>query len=157
VRPSLSSTSTRTFLALPAVAVAESLLARRRPRLAFVALLPWGYLQYRLCGRYRTAHGGGGPGMSRPPERVVTTGPYAVTRNPMYLGHVVFLTGLALTTRSRVVAAATVALLPWFDARAREDEERLVDLFGEQYERYRDDVPRWVSVVPRGRRRHTAV
>lgn len=153
---SLSSTSTRTFVALPALAVVESLLTRRRPRLAFVALLPWGFLQYRLCGRYRTARGGGGPGMSRPPERLVTTGPYAVTRNPMYLGHVVFLTGLALTTRSRLVAGATVALLPWFDARAREDEERLARLFGEPFERYREDVARWVTVVPRRSRRHTS-
>ncbi len=141
---SLRSTSTRTFLAIPAVALAESLVASRRPRLVFVGLLPWGYLQYRLCGDYRTRRGRGGPGMSRPPERLVTTGPYALTRNPMYLGHLLFLIGLALTTRSRAVAAATVFLMPWFDARAREDEERLERIFGPEYNRYRDSVPRWL-------------
>jgi steroid 5-alpha reductase family enzyme len=141
---SLRSTSTRTFLVLPAVAAVESVLTRRRPRLAFLALLPWGYLQYRLCGDYRTRRGKGGPGMSRPPENIVTTGPYAVTRNPMYLGHIVFLTGLTLMTRSRLVGAVTVLLLPWFDARAREDEARLEQLFGAEYRRYRDSVPRWL-------------
>jgi hypothetical protein len=144
---SLSSTSTRTFLVLPAVAAAESLIARRRPGLAFAILLPWGYLQYRLCGEYRTRRGKGGPGMSRPPETIVTTGPYAVTRNPMYLGHVIFLIGLTLLTRSRLVGAITVLLLPWFDVRAREDEARLEQLFGAEYVAYRDRVPRWLGLV----------
>lgn len=143
---SLRATSTRTFLLMPAVATAEALLTRRRPRLAFAALLPWGYLQYRLCGEYRTRRGKGGPGMSRPPEAIVRTGPYAVTRNPMYLGHIVFLTGLTLLTRSRLVGAITVLLLPWFDARAQEDERRLLEIFGEDYATYRDSVPRWVGV-----------
>jgi protein-S-isoprenylcysteine O-methyltransferase Ste14 len=147
VRVSLRSTSTRTFVALPMVAALESIVRRPRPRPAFLLLLPWGYLQYKLCGLYRTQRGGGGPGMSRPPERVVTTGPYALTRNPMYLGHIVFLTGLSLATRSRVVGLITVLLLPWFDARAREDEERLVEIFGSDYATYRDTVPRWVGLV----------
>lgn len=144
---SLRSTSTRTFLVLPAVAAGESVLTRRRPHLAFAALLPWGYLQYRLCGEYRTRRGKGGPGMRRPPETIVTSGPYAVTRNPMYLGHVVFLTGLTLVTRSRLVGVITLLLLPWFDARAREDEARLEQLFGPEYVQYRDRVPRWVGLV----------
>lgn len=148
MRLSLRSTSTRTFIVLPAVAAVEGLVTRRRPRPAFLALLPWGYLQYRLCGEYRTRRGKGGPGMSSPPERIVTTGPYAVTRNPMYLGHVIFLTGLTLVTRSRVVGMITLLLLPWFDARAREDEARLEELFGVEYARYRDSVPRWLSLVP---------
>jgi hypothetical protein len=152
VSASLRSTSTRTFVALPVVAALESIVQRRRPKPAFLLLLPWGYLQYKLCGVYRTRHGGGGPGMSKPPERVVTTGPYALSRNPMYLGHVVFLTGLSLATRSRLVALITVLLLPWFDARAREDEKRLVEIFGTDYESYRDSVPRWLGLVSAVRR-----
>ncbi|MGH3630433.1 MAG: hypothetical protein ACRDRL_23695, partial [Sciscionella sp.] len=94
MRPSLSSTSTRTFLALPVVAIAEAIATKRKPRWVFAPMLAWGYAQYRFCGDYRTERGGGGPGMRRPPVRVVRTGPYAVTRNPMYLGHLIFLAGL---------------------------------------------------------------
>ena len=69
-----------------------------------------GFSTYRLCGLYRLKHGGGGPGLESPPERLVSTGPYAYTRNPMYLGHVIYLTGLTLTLRSWFGAALTVAV-----------------------------------------------
>jgi len=146
----LASTSNRTFIAWPlAVTLVE--VARRRGRLAAVPaaapLLAWGYLQYRWAGRYRTRRGGGGPGMSVPPERLVTTGPYALTRNPMYLGHLIFLGGLALTLRSWPAAALLGAHLPWFDRRAREDEAQLGALFGGRYEGYARRVPRWVPGV----------
>ncbi|MGH3438474.1 MAG: methyltransferase family protein [Sciscionella sp.] len=144
MRLSLTSTSTRTFLALPLVAIAEAVATGRKPRPMFTPMLAWGYAQYRLCGDYRTNRGGGGPGMRRAPVRIVRTGPYAVSRNPMYLGHLIFLAGLTLTIRSRLVGAITLALVPWFDAHAARDELRLVRMFGEDYARYRDTVPRWL-------------
>jgi steroid 5-alpha reductase family enzyme len=64
----------------------------------------WGYLQYRLCGQYRGKRSGGGPGPEVPPERLVSSGIYAYTRNPMYLGHIIFLIGLTLTLRSWLVS-----------------------------------------------------
>lgn len=144
MRLSLSSTSTRTFLALPALALAETARTHRRPRPRYLPLMAWGYLQYRLAGSYRTRHGGGGPGMKHPPDQIVDTGVYGLTRNPMYLGHLIFLTGLTLTTRSRAAGIATLALIPWFDAHAASDEGQLLDLFGEEYAAYRDAVPRWL-------------
>ena len=57
----------------------------------------WGYLQYRLCGKYRTTRGGGGPSPEVPAERLVSTGLYAYTRNPMYLGHLFGLSGLSFS------------------------------------------------------------
>lgn len=107
-------------------------------------MLPWGYLQYRWSGAYRTRHGGGGPGLSKRPERVVTSGVYGLTRNPMYLGHQVFLAGLALATRSPLATLLFVAHVPWFDARAREDEAGLRELFGPSYAAYCAEVPRWL-------------
>lgn len=127
------------------MAILETVVRRRRPKPAFLPLLPWGYLQYRLCGRYRTARGGGGPGLSNPPVRIVSTGPYAFSRNPMYLGHLTFTAGLVLSTRSRLAAAALVALVPWFDRHAEGDERHLLAIFGNDYQAYCDAVPRWLG------------
>ena len=140
----LASTSNRTFFVYPMVVAAEQALSRRRLRPRWAPLLAWGYLQYRLSGQYRTRRGGGGPGMKVPPERIVQTGLYRYTRNPMYLGHLIFLTGLAGLTRSPVAGALLAGSIPWFDRHARGDEERLERLFGAEYTDYRDDVPRWL-------------
>lgn len=149
LRRLFTSTSRRNFVLTPIVVGMEQ-LARRRPLdLRWSFLLAVGYLMYDRAGDYRTARGGGGPGQSGPPpEHIVATGPYAFTRNPMYLGHLVFLAGLALTTRSPLAAAALAINVPWFDRHAQRDEERLTELFGEEYTAYRDRVPRWLPRLP---------
>jgi protein-S-isoprenylcysteine O-methyltransferase Ste14 len=78
------------------------------------------------------------------PDRLITTGPYAVTRNPMYLGHLVFLAGLALVTHSPLAVGAAVAHAPWFAARVHRDELRLQERFGGPYDEYCSLVPRWL-------------
>ena len=97
----VSRTPVRTFILYPIVTLVWEYLFNRgnlhfHP--LFLPLLLWGYLQYRFCGLYRIKHGGGGPGLETPPERLVSSGPYAYTRNPMYLGHIIFLIGLTLTS-----------------------------------------------------------
>ncbi|MBI2348971.1 MAG: isoprenylcysteine carboxylmethyltransferase family protein, partial [Deltaproteobacteria bacterium] len=103
-----------------------------------------GYLQYRLCGVYRTKRGGGGPGLDAPPERVVSTGLYAYTRNPMYLGHIIYLIGLTLTLRSPLAGIITVASAIWFHLRVLGDEKKLAQLLGEPYVAYSGRVKRWI-------------
>ena len=146
----LKSTSNRTFIVYPlAIVAAELLIHRGALRFVpwFLPLLPWGYLQYRLVGHYRIRHGGGGPGMSNPPERIVTTGPYRHTRNPMYLGHLIFMLGLALTLASWIAAALFAFHLFWFHRRALEDEAQLSRRFGAQYDAYALRVKRWIPGV----------
>lgn len=110
----------------------------------FLPLMLWGYLQYRLCGLYRRRLGGGGPGLEIPPERLVTTGPYAYTRNPMYLGHIIYLIGLTLTFKSLLAGVLTIVTAIWFHFRVLGDERRLTQCLGEPYERYRASVRRWI-------------
>jgi protein-S-isoprenylcysteine O-methyltransferase Ste14 len=147
MRNRLGSTSFRTFLLYPAIVVAWELV-RNHGTLdfepVFVPLLAWGYLQYHLVGRYRLRRGGGGPGMDTPPERLVTGGPFAWCRNPMYLGHMIFLVGLTLTLRSALAAAITGYTIVWFQFRVRRDERRLAERFGQPYLDYKARVRRWV-------------
>ena len=140
----------RTFVLYPALVLGLKLLTScGHPRVAwrYLPLLAWGYLEYRLCRVYRGRHGGGGPGLDHPPTTLVTTGPYAYTRNPMYLGHVIFLVGLALFARSRLALLLAAGVAWWFDQRVRADEERLAHLFGDQYVYYRSTVARWIPGI----------
>jgi len=147
VRRWLGSTSNRTFIAWPvALFAAEALLQQGVPVIHWwgLALLAWGYLQYRLVGNYRARIGGGGPGIAIPPERIVESGPYRWVRNPMYLGHLIFFAGLALTLGSWIALAVLAFHFFWFDRRVREDEERLAGLFGDPYREYCRRVKRWI-------------
>lgn len=139
--------STLTFVIYPVVVLAVQLaLNRGRSEFSlwFLLLMAWGYAQYRLCGRYRIRLGGGGPGMDTPPDRLVTSGPFAFSRNPMYVGHIIFLAGLALTLHSWLAAALAVFTVLRFDARIRRDEARLLERFGEPYANYQARVRRWL-------------
>lgn len=141
------SSSIQTFVLLPALALVVELV-RRRGRLRLdirpVPLLLCGFLLYRLCGDYRLRHGGGGPGMDTPPERLVKGGPYALSRNPMYLGHLVFGLGVALTLRSKLAALIMAERWLRFSRRVERDEVRLAALFGKEYAEYCRRVPRWM-------------
>jgi hypothetical protein len=140
-------TPARTFVIYPIVVLAAKLIGTGgKPRLAwqFAPMLFWGYLQYRLCGNYRLERGRGGPGLEVPPEDLVTAGPYSIVRNPMYLGHIIFLTGLALIVRSKLAVAIAAATAFWFNERVAADEKRLVRQFGEPYREYLSRVPRWL-------------
>jgi protein-S-isoprenylcysteine O-methyltransferase Ste14 len=110
----------------------------------FLPLMLWGYLQYRLCGRYRVTRGGGGPGVETPPERLVATGLYGYTRNPMYLGHIIFLIGLTLTLKSWLAALITIANAIWFHSRVVGDEKNLIQTLGQPYANYLASVKRWL-------------
>jgi hypothetical protein len=140
-------TPIRTFILYPIITLIWEYMINRgslRFHPLFLPLMIWGYLQYRLCGLYRIKHGGGGPGLETPPERLVTSGPYAYTRNPMYLGHIIFLTGLTFTLRSWFAATLTIGVAIWFHLRVVEDERNLAHRLGEPYIDYTKTVKRWL-------------
>jgi protein-S-isoprenylcysteine O-methyltransferase Ste14 len=107
-------------------------------------LLAWGYLQYRLVGNYRLPRAGGTAGMDAMPEQIIATGPYRYTRNPMYLGHLIFMVGLALTFWSWFAVVLLVVRAIWFQRRVLQDERRLEKVFGAEYSAYRARVRRWI-------------
>jgi len=136
----------QTFVLVPLATIAwEWAVGTLHVELLYALVMLWGYLQYRLGGRYRTARGGGGSGLSgAPPERLVETGVYAWTRNPMYLGHIIYMIGVALTFQSLFAAAIALARTVWFHFRVRRDERGLTARFGEPYIAYTRRVKRWL-------------
>jgi len=146
----LTRTPVQTFVLCPLVVVAFE-LALRHGEIIFVplgcVLLVWGYLQYLVVGNYRLPRAGGGRGMETPPGRIIMSGPYRYTRNPMYLGHLIFMAGLALTFWSWFALILLAARAAWFHRRVLRDERRLEARFGIEYVTYRSKVNRWIPGI----------
>ena len=143
----LTRTPVQTFVLCPLIVIVLE-LTLHRGRLAFVPwgvpLLAWGYLQYLYVGSYRLPRAGGSAGMDVPPQRIITQGPYRLTRNPMYLGHLIFMLGLALTFWSWLALIIVCGRAYWFHQRVLQDEVRLEKIFGAEYAAYRAHVKRWI-------------
>lgn len=81
----------------------------------------------------------------RPVTRLVTSGPYRVSRNPMYAGQAVALVGVGLATGSWwPLAAAAVGMLATTRLVIGPEEAHLADRFGDEYAHYRSRVRRWL-------------
>ena len=78
---------------------------------------------------------------------LVTTGPYALTRNPMYLGWSLGILGLAFGTGSAWLLVGSLAAVRAIDREVHVEEMRLSGRFGAAYKAYRDRVPRYLPAV----------
>ena len=95
---------------------------------------------------------------ARPARTLVTDGPYSFTRNPMYVGMACAHAGAALAANSvwsLALLAPTLAILD--RAIVPREEAHLAISFGEDYERYRSSVPRWLPDMRRRRRQARAL
>jgi protein-S-isoprenylcysteine O-methyltransferase Ste14 len=87
-----------------------------------------------------------------PPQHLVTTGPYAVSRNPMYIGVAAILAGWAVFYGSYELTIYALAVACAFHVRVVLFEERwAARRFGGAWDLYRTRVPRWLFSRPRAR------
>ena len=82
-------------------------------------------------------------------HRLVTTGPYAFVRHPMYLGFTLAILGTLLIYRTWSILFIAVHGLV-FVFRARREEEALTATFGQEWQEYCRRVP---AIIPGWRRR----
>ena len=80
---------------------------------------------------------------------LVTDGPNALTRNPMYVGMAGVLTAHALVRRGWLPVLPLAAFVAVIDrTQIRPEEAALRELFGEKYDAYCARVPRWLPGLP---------
>lgn len=79
------------------------------------------------------------------PTTLVESGVFKVTRNPMYLGMVLIVAGVALLV-GEPIALTIPAVLLWVLDRffVPREEGNLESAFGAEYATYRSRVPRWI-------------
>lgn len=118
--------------------------------LAGLALLTAGVATYLRCAWDFTFAGRGTPAPIDPPRELVVRGPYRYTRNPMYVGVTAALVGEALLFRSGALGIYALGAFGAFHLFIRLYEEpTLRRRFGDAYERYCAEVPRWPGRRPR--------
>jgi protein-S-isoprenylcysteine O-methyltransferase Ste14 len=78
------------------------------------------------------------------PQRLVTVGPYARSRNPMYAGWTLLHVGAGLATNSAWVLATWPAAALLVHRGVLGEERTLAGRFGAEYARYRSEVPRYL-------------
>ena len=80
-----------------------------------------------------------------PSTALVVTGPYHVTRNPIYIGLVLMYFGLAIVLTSLWVLLLLIPVLVVLQRGVVEREEDYLERqFGEAYRKYKARVPRWL-------------
>lgn len=126
------------LLALPALSIRPGQL------LTLVGFLLIAGAEYSLLG---TGGATGAPG--DPTDRLVIHGLYRWVRNPVYLGGMLLLFGVALWLQSPTLLVVAVAFVPamhWVVTAI--EEPRAERRFGQEYRSYTQFVPRWLPRWP---------
>lgn len=122
---------------LPAVYLYSSIIIAASLGVIGFAVMMWAWWQFEkhevaICPTDATDH-------------LITDGVYRFTRNPMYLGMIMMIFGIAVffgTLPFYAAVAAYFAIINW--AFCPYEEEKLVRVFGREYEDYRSRVRRWL-------------
>lgn len=82
---------------------------------------------------------------AEPTSQIVRTGPYARTRNPMFVAAVLLYLGVALAVNTVWILLGLPVLILYLRFGVIRREERFLEArFGRQYTDYKTKVPRWV-------------
>jgi protein-S-isoprenylcysteine O-methyltransferase Ste14 len=81
---------------------------------------------------------------SRKSKEIITTGPYSICRNPLYVGTFLLSIGVGLCFGNLLLLLLVPAIvIPAHIITARMEEANLESKFGERYRMYRQKVPRF--------------
>ena len=102
-----------------------------------IALMVWAVLAFRAHQTSVVPH--------QVPARIITSGPFHYSRNPIYLGDL-FVLGGAVFWWGAWPALALIPLFVWILTRRfiAPEEERMKESFGEEFDTFAEKTPRWL-------------
>ena len=109
-----------------------------------LALMLWGRLTMKDMHNVSTDFGS----QLYADHRLVTAGPFALMRHPMYVGGMMAEIGGLLIYRTWATLLITINV-PLLPMRARREEELLATHFGEEWSTYTRRVPMWMPALGR--------
>ena len=83
-------------------------------------------------------------GVIRKDHSLAVCGPYQISRNPLYFGS--FLIAVGFSVMSRNLICAALLLIPFtiiYSIVIRQEESHLWDKFGKEYQKFKNEVPRF--------------
>ncbi|GAB4331725.1 MAG: hypothetical protein Kow0099_03160 [Candidatus Abyssubacteria bacterium] len=81
-------------------------------------------------------------------RRLVFSGPYAYTRNPLYLGNHIILAGFCVLSELLWFMPIALAIcFVFYSFIIRYEEDLLTQRFGDDYIKYMSETPRWVPIL----------
>jgi protein-S-isoprenylcysteine O-methyltransferase Ste14 len=102
-----------------------------------LAVSTWGSMEFRKAGTGLLLRGGG--------SALVTSGPFRFSRNPMYLGMLIWVLGMAVLLGSLSVFLFPILLFVLAEFYIIPLEEKaMVKTFGDEYLDYKRHVRRWL-------------
>ena len=86
--------------------------------------------------------------MKKKGKMLVRTGPYAIVRNPLYMGNILIAVGLSIL--SELIWLVPFLILYFFLLNhfvVLYEEKKLLSRWGDEYQTYLNEVPRWLPKV----------
>jgi protein-S-isoprenylcysteine O-methyltransferase Ste14 len=99
-----------------------------------------------IACHYRAIPGGWRLEAKITPDYLLQDGPYAFSRNPMFLGQATIWAGWAVLSGSLPVATGLVAFVGIWTVGSPFEEKGLQKKFGAEYDAYRTRVPRLIRI-----------
>lgn len=80
-------------------------------------------------------------------KSLATTGPYAICRNPLYLGSLFLTVGICIVLGCRRNLMAIILLVVFiYIPKIRKEEQHLKDKFGDEWQRYTERTPALIPI-----------
>ena len=106
--------------------------------LASLVLIRVAQLQLKSSWRY-------GIDRAHPPDELIGTGLYSLSRNPIYVGLITTSVGLFLVLPNALTLALVSATVVLLGMRVRLEEQFMAETFGAAYDEYRGRTARWLG------------
>ena len=130
-------------LGLGAVAFMMNVLRPRRITWQPSRRIGWPLIVGGVALAAGATHAAGGTALARP-DQLVSNGPYAVSRHPMYVAWTAIYLGTALVTRTTWPLLLAPLLIVLTRREIVREEKRLAEVFGSAYTAYQARVHRYV-------------
>ncbi len=104
---------------------------------AGIGIGAWGFMHFQKRGANINPYA--------EPNKMVTDGPYRFTRNPMYLGNLLMILGIAVLVGTLLpLLASVVYVVTMNNTFIFQEEKNLEKLYGQKYRDYKKQVRRWI-------------